>query len=61
MNEAETRAEHIAPALKAAGRCVVEGSRILREEVPDGGKAAPRKAAGVRPRQSSGSDAVLRT
>ncbi len=31
MNEAETRAEHIDPALKAAGWSVVEGSRILRE------------------------------
>ena len=31
MNEAETRAEHVAPALKAAGRGVVEGSRVLRE------------------------------
>jgi type I restriction enzyme R subunit len=40
MNEAETRAEHIDPALKGggpgrgckdAGRGVVEGSRILRE------------------------------
>ncbi len=30
MNEAETRAEHIDPALKAAGWGVVEGSRILR-------------------------------
>lgn len=30
-NEAETRAEHIDPALKAAGRGVVEASRILRE------------------------------
>ncbi len=28
MNEAETRAEHIDPALKAAGWGVVEGSRI---------------------------------
>lgn len=33
MNEAETRAEHIDPALKAAGWNVVEGSRIRREEV----------------------------
>jgi type I restriction enzyme R subunit len=33
MNEAETRAEHIDPALKAAGWGVVEGSRILREHV----------------------------
>jgi len=31
MNEAETRAEHIDPSLKAAGWGVVEGSRILRE------------------------------
>jgi len=31
MNEAETRAEHIDPALRAAGWGVVEGSRILRE------------------------------
>ncbi len=30
MNEAETRAEYIDPALKAAGWGVVEGSRILR-------------------------------
>jgi type I restriction enzyme R subunit len=31
MNEAETRAEHIDPALAAAGWGIVEGSRILRE------------------------------
>jgi type I restriction enzyme R subunit len=31
MNEAETRAEHIDPALAAAGWGAVEGSRILRE------------------------------
>lgn len=31
MNEAETRAEHIDPALRAAGWGVIEGSRILRE------------------------------
>jgi type I restriction enzyme R subunit len=31
MNEAETRAEHIDPALNAAGWGVVEGSKILRE------------------------------
>ena len=31
MNEAETRAEHIDPALKAAGWGVVEGSRVQRE------------------------------
>ena len=32
MNEAETRADHIDPALRAAGWGVVEGSRILREK-----------------------------
>ncbi|MES2676628.1 MAG: DEAD/DEAH box helicase family protein [Pseudomonadota bacterium] len=32
MNEAETRAEHIDPALKAAGWGVVEGSRVRREK-----------------------------
>ncbi|PIR17236.1 MAG: restriction endonuclease subunit R [Deltaproteobacteria bacterium CG11_big_fil_rev_8_21_14_0_20_49_13] len=31
MNESETRAEHIDPALKTAGWGVVEGSKILRE------------------------------
>ena len=31
MNEAQTRAEHIYPALKAAGWGRVEGSSILRE------------------------------
>jgi type I restriction enzyme R subunit len=31
MNEAETRAEHIDPALKSAGWGVIEGSRIRRE------------------------------
>lgn len=31
MNEAETRAEHIDPALKEAGWGVVEGTKILRE------------------------------
>jgi type I restriction enzyme R subunit len=31
MNEAETRAEHIDPALKAVGWGVAEGSKILRE------------------------------
>ena len=31
MNEAETRAEHIDPAIKAAGWGVVEGSRVRRE------------------------------
>jgi len=34
MNEAETRAEHIDPALNAAGWGVVEGSKMLREYTP---------------------------
>jgi hypothetical protein len=33
MNEAETRAELIDPALRAAGRGVVEGSRMRREHI----------------------------
>jgi type I restriction enzyme R subunit len=33
MNEADTRAEYVDPALKAAGWSVVEGSRILREHL----------------------------
>jgi type I restriction enzyme, R subunit len=32
VNEAETRAEHIDPALKAAGWGLTEGSRVLREK-----------------------------
>jgi len=31
MSEAETHAEHIDPALKAAGWGVVEGSRVRRD------------------------------
>jgi type I restriction enzyme R subunit len=51
MNEAETRAEHIDPALKAAGWGEVEGSRVLREHgitlgrlQGTGGKGARAKA-----------------
>ena len=33
MNEAETRAELIDPALKAAGWGVVDGSRVRREVI----------------------------
>ncbi|MFS8085878.1 MAG: DEAD/DEAH box helicase family protein, partial [Acidobacteriota bacterium] len=36
MNEAETRAEHIDPALTAAGWGVVEGSRVRREFITPG-------------------------
>jgi type I restriction enzyme R subunit len=38
MNEAESRAEHSDPALKAAGWRVVEGSRIRREYSPTLGR-----------------------
>ncbi len=31
MSDSETSHKHIAPALKAAGRSIVEGSRLLRE------------------------------
>ncbi len=34
MNEAETRAELIDPALKDAGWGVVDGSRVRREVIP---------------------------
>ena len=51
MNEAETRAEHIDPALKGAGWGVAEGSRVLREHgitlgrlQGSGGKGARAKA-----------------
>ena len=45
MNEAETRAEHIDPALKATGWGVVEGSRIRREYSPPGASRARAGAA----------------
>jgi type I restriction enzyme R subunit len=38
VNEAETRAEHIDPALKTAGWGVVEGSRIRREHLISPGR-----------------------
>ncbi len=47
LNEAETRAEHIDPALKAAGWGVVEGSRVRREHICPGrieGHGRPSKA-----------------
>ncbi len=48
MNEAETRAEHIDPALKAAGWGVVEGSRILREHRLTDGRIEGRGKRGKR-------------
>ena len=51
MNEAETRAELIDPALKEAGWGVVDGSRVRREVItprphcraPGGGPAGDRR------------------
>ncbi len=55
MNEAETRAEHIDPALKNAGWGVVDGSRILREY-----QITPGRIEGVgRPNKPSIADYVL--
>ncbi len=52
MNEAETRAEHVAPALAAAGWGRVEGSRVRREyplparhEAPEVGEPEPDRQA----------------
>jgi type I restriction enzyme R subunit len=55
VNEAETRAEHIDPALAAAGWGVVEGSKILREY-----PITPGRIEGHgRPRRSHQADYVL--
>ena len=48
MNEAETRAEHIDPALKAAGWGVVEGSRVLREHGITLGRLQPGVRSGAK-------------
>lgn len=51
MNEAETRAQHIDPALKAAGWGVAEGSRVRREYViagPDRRQGPSRETADCR-------------
>ncbi len=52
MNEAETRAEHIDPALKAAGWGVVEGSRVLREHGITLGRLQPNARSGGKGGQS---------
>ena len=52
MNEAETRAEHIDPALKAAGWGVVEGSRVLREHGIALGRLQPSGSSGGKGGQS---------
>ena len=55
MNEAETRAEHIDPQLKAAGWGVVEGSRVLREH----GITLGRLQGGARRARAEVADYVL--
>jgi hypothetical protein len=57
MNEAETRAEHIDPALKAAGWGVVEGSRVRREVPITPGRI---EGLGRRPRHREGGGRAAR-
>ena len=52
MNEAETRAEHIDPALRAAGWGVVEGSRVLREHGITLGRLQPGAGGGSQHRRA---------
>src|SRR6266404_2598822 len=59
MNEAETRAEHIDPALKAAGWGVLEGSRILREYPITLGRIEGSVAGNVRRGKALTADYVL--
>jgi len=59
MNEAETRAEHIDPALKTAGWGVVEGSRILREHPITLGRIEGRSFGNVRRGKALTADYVL--
>ena len=46
MNEAETRAELIDPALKAAGRSVVDASRVRSEVITLVSRQGARKPSG---------------
>ncbi len=59
MNEAETRAEYIDPALKAAGWGVVEGSRIRREYAISPGRIEGRISGEVRRGKPLTADYVL--
>jgi type I restriction enzyme R subunit len=59
MNEAETRAEHIDPALKAVGWGVVEGSRIRREYPITLGRIEGRNQGEVRRGKALTADYVM--
>jgi len=59
MNEAETRAEHIDPALKAAGWGVVDGSRVRRDYFISPGRIEGRISGEVRRTNPLRADYVL--
>jgi type I restriction enzyme R subunit len=59
MNEAETRAEHIDPALKASGWGVVDGSRIRRDYMISPGRIEGRVSGDVRHGNPLRADYVL--
>jgi type I restriction enzyme, R subunit len=59
MNEAETRAEYVDPALKAAGWGVVEGSRIHREYSITLGRIEGKSGGEVRRGKALSADYVL--
>jgi type I restriction enzyme R subunit len=59
MNEAETRAEHIDPALKAAGWGVVDGSRVRRDYWIAPGRIEGRVSGDVRRGNPLRADYVL--
>ncbi len=59
MNEAETRAEHIDPALKAAGWGVVDGSRVRRDYMISPGRIEGRMSGDIRRGNPLRADYVL--
>ena len=59
MNEAETRAEHIDPGLKAAGWGVVDGSRVRRDYWIAPGRIEGRTSGDVRRGNPLRADYVL--
>ncbi len=59
MNEAETRAEHIDPALKASGWGVVDGSRVRRDYMISPGRIEGRISGDIRRGNPLRADYVL--